>query len=156
MKVFTIMVQKPRRLPGFLARAALNRLPGLRGWTAGEMANEKEHALVLIFATVPHAEDGVARLFLRGWRVGQVVMNADIDEEARRLHVHDPVGGWDSVDPERLERNENGEPVHCWDYLRNRREIEWPAGRPVPEALKQKRMNWPGADPKQGQEKRQR
>ena len=136
MKVYTVMVQKPRGLPGVLARASLEIMPGLKGWRPEESDDGKTSAMVLIFATVPHAEKATARLFARGWQVGEYVMNADIDLKAQRLYVHDPVGGWDSVDPARVEYGEDGKPKHCWDYLRSKREAEWPEGKAVPDELK--------------------
>ena len=117
MVVFTVMVRKPRLMPGAIAVRVMQRLPGFVA------ASREQGGMIAAFGTVRHAESARLHLYGSGWAVGKYIMIADADPELREMTVHRPVDGWDGVDPEDVEQGPDGE-RRIWDFLQNRRQKE--------------------------------
>ena len=115
MVVFTVMVRKPRLMPGVIAGRVLQRLPGFVA------ATREQGGMIAAFGTVRHAESARLHLYGSGWAVGKYIMIADVDPELQEMTVHRPVEGWKNVDPADIEQGPDGE-RRIWDYLQNRRQ----------------------------------
>lgn len=106
MKVFTLAVVTldPAVHPvrALREKAMMEKLNGLVGIVPGA------GCALIAFATAPHAEKAREKFLRMRISCGKYIMIATLSSDRKHLQIHEPVCGWDQVDPADLDIDPSG------------------------------------------------